>query len=266
MFLRANPLKLLDKDGGSSTSFDTTDAKGEKSTDGEPTPKRRRLTSSGRIMDTSNDASDGSSAWNILAAEVCGEKATTPSFLTYTQLLWLMTKHHARNLPTEIEEELVVGAASALDRSKDRLDAEVWLLRAMEEIISAPRRLPPSSHTWAGAWSVVVRRVHAPSPVAENALQVLRAILHTFAKYYPHLPFSLREVWKAPVFEEENITQSHQATIRAAIELVVEASSVIKVEERERLLKWVMDITDHLSRAESATLQGGICNKKPNES
>lgn len=227
--------------------------------------KRRRLqslsstTSSGgthRIFDPGEPAID---AWDFVLGEVCAEKAASPHLHTYTQLLWVLITQHAREVPRELAQDIATCVAGALERLKDKPDTEVWLLRVLEALASASHQGAPHQSTWSGVWHLAVRRVHAANTCAEFALQVLRSVLRLYARSHAHLPFTLREVWKSPIYEEEHFNSqgTHMGTLRATLELLVDSSSILKPEERERLAKWVMGATEYLCRLEYSTLHTG---------
>lgn len=227
-------------------------------------PKRRRLLSSSssisgthRIFDPGESTGD---VWDIVLSEVCAEKAASPHLHTYTQLLWVLVTQHAREVPRAIIQDIVACVTGALERMKDRPDTEVWLLRVLEALASTHTHTPHQS-TWSSVWHVAVRRVHAANVNAERALMVLRAVLRMYARAHAHLPFTLREVWKSPIFEEEHFNSqgTHMGSLRAALELIVDSSSILKPEDRERLAKWVLAATEYLCRLEYSTLHtGGI--------
>lgn len=252
------PLSPADTNPNSNSNAAKTDVKPEAVSSPEPITKRRRLSSSA----SNENGNDPADLWDIILAEVSAEKAASPHIHTFAQLLWVLATQHRRNIPSDVEADCIASVAGALERMKDRADTEVWLLRVLEAFASNSPH-PLSVVSWSGVWNLAVRRVYAPHPIAERALQLLRAILRLFARGYSAnaptpFPFSLREVWKAPVFEEENNAQAqHMSTLRAALELLVDAAGMVKADDRERALKWLMDVTEYLARLEYLVLTSG---------
>lgn len=234
-----------------------SDVKTEPTTSPEPPVAKRRRVSLGPKASGDNLSGD---LWDLVLSEVCAEKAASPNIHTFTQLLWVLATQYRRYFASDVETDCITSVVSALERVKDRADTEVWLLRVLEALATYSPQSTTLSSAWGSAWNSAVRRTHAQHPIADRALHVLRAIVRMVARGYtasspPLFPFSLREVWKAPVFEEENGPQTqHMATLCAALELLVDTAGMVKAEDRERMLKWLMDITEYLSRLEYTVL------------
>ena len=240
------------------TSNGKMDVKSEP-TSPEPATKRRRLASSTNRTGETGDSGD---LWDIILAEVCAEKATSPHIHTFTQLLWVLATQHRLEVPADVEAECITSVVGVLERMKDRVDTEIWLLRVLEAFATTSPHLSLLASFWGSAWNLAVRRIYAPHPIADRALLLLGAILRLFARGHsastPALfPFSLRDVWKAPVFEEENAQAQHMSTLRAALDLLLDAAGLLKADDRERMFKWLLDAVEYLSRLEYLLLTGG---------
>jgi hypothetical protein len=255
------PVSMGDSNSNSNSNS-KADIKVEPTTSPEPVAKRRRVSMS---MNRGNiENSDAGDIWDIILAEVCAEKVNSPHIHTFTQLFWVLATQHRRDIPSEVEPDCIAAVAGALERMKDRADTEVWLLRVLEAFAANSSHSGATlASTWGSVWTIAVRRVNAQHPISDRAFQLLRAILRLFARGYAvnalsSFPFSLRDLLKAPVFVEENNTQAqHLATLCAALELVVDIAGMLKSEDREHMLKWLMDIVEYLARLEYSVLTNG---------
>eukprot|EP00026_Physarum_polycephalum_P000025 Phypoly_transcript_00025.p1 GENE.Phypoly_transcript_00025~~Phypoly_transcript_00025.p1 ORF type:complete len:3119 (+),score=637.15 Phypoly_transcript_00025:93-9449(+) len=273
VLLRTAPQKVALQRSGSNSSISVplspvdatakTEVKTEHTISPEHVAKRRRIAASTNRGGV--ESVEPADLWDIMLAEVCAEKATSPHIHTFTQLLWVLATQHRRDMPSDVEADCIASVAGALERMKDRTDTEVWLLRVLEAFAANSTHTSPSTlpSVWGSVWNLAVRRVYAPHPIAERALQLLRAILRLFARTSvasspSPFPFSLRDLWKAPVFEEENNAQTqHMATLRAALELLVDTAGMLKAEDRERMSKWLLDVAEYLARLEFSMLTTG---------